>query len=107
MKRNLVSTKPAACAMLAFRSAARLPSKMSQPQFRFLRLKKPSTSLGKLSTSAAAGCSSPRLRTSMKALTAAEMREVDRLTIERHSISGLQLMENAGARVAERVKHFF
>ena len=43
----------------------------------------------------------------MKALTAAEMREVDRLTIERHGISGQQLMENAGAHVAERVKHFF
>lgn len=32
----------------------------------------------------------------MKALTAAEMREVDRLTTERHGISGLQLMETAG-----------
>src|SRR5882762_1447777 len=43
----------------------------------------------------------------MKALTAAEMREVDRLTIERHGISGLQLMENAGGRVADRIKDFF
>jgi hydroxyethylthiazole kinase-like uncharacterized protein yjeF len=36
----------------------------------------------------------------MKALTAAEMREVDRLTIERQNISSLQLMENAGKCVA-------
>ena len=41
----------------------------------------------------------------MKALTAAEMREVDRLTTERHGISGTQLMENAGAAVAESVIH--
>lgn len=34
----------------------------------------------------------------MKALTAAEMREVDRLTTERYSIPGLQLMENAGTQ---------
>src|SRR5579863_1044929 len=39
----------------------------------------------------------------MKALTAAEMREVDRLTIERHGISGLQLMENAGNKAADAV----
>jgi hydroxyethylthiazole kinase-like uncharacterized protein yjeF len=39
----------------------------------------------------------------MKALTAAEMREVDRLTIERHGISGLQLMENAGIHVASYI----
>ncbi|MBV9888101.1 MAG: NAD(P)H-hydrate epimerase, partial [Acidobacteria bacterium] len=32
----------------------------------------------------------------MKALRAAEMREVDRLTTERYGISGLQLMETAG-----------
>jgi hydroxyethylthiazole kinase-like uncharacterized protein yjeF len=37
----------------------------------------------------------------MKALTAAEMREVDRLTIERLGISSLELMEAAGTRVAE------
>src|SRR5258707_11823144 len=43
----------------------------------------------------------------MKALTAAEMREVDRLTIERHGISGLKLMENAGGHVANRIKNFF
>jgi ADP-dependent NAD(P)H-hydrate dehydratase / NAD(P)H-hydrate epimerase len=41
----------------------------------------------------------------MKALTAAEMREVDRLTIERFGISGTQLMENAGRSVAEFVLH--
>src|SRR5215469_13703008 len=34
----------------------------------------------------------------MKALTAAEMREVDRLTTERYGIPSLQLMENAGTR---------
>jgi ADP-dependent NAD(P)H-hydrate dehydratase / NAD(P)H-hydrate epimerase len=37
----------------------------------------------------------------MKALTAAEMQEVDRLTAERFGISGLQLMEVAGKSVAE------
>jgi ADP-dependent NAD(P)H-hydrate dehydratase / NAD(P)H-hydrate epimerase len=37
----------------------------------------------------------------MKVLTAAEMREVDRLTIERLGIPSLQLMETAGTRVAE------
>jgi hydroxyethylthiazole kinase-like uncharacterized protein yjeF len=36
----------------------------------------------------------------MKALTAAEMREVDRLTTERCGISGLQLMETAGTLAA-------
>ena len=41
----------------------------------------------------------------MKALTAAEMREVDRLTTERHGISGTQLMENAGAAAAQAVLH--
>src|SRR6478736_585973 len=41
----------------------------------------------------------------MKALTAAEMREVDRLTTERHGISSSQLMEHAGAAVAESVLH--
>jgi hydroxyethylthiazole kinase-like uncharacterized protein yjeF len=40
----------------------------------------------------------------MKALTASEMREVDRLTTERHGISGAQLMENAGTVVAEVVR---
>jgi ADP-dependent NAD(P)H-hydrate dehydratase / NAD(P)H-hydrate epimerase len=37
----------------------------------------------------------------MKALTAAEMQEVDRLTTERLGVSGLQLMESAGKSVAE------
>jgi ADP-dependent NAD(P)H-hydrate dehydratase / NAD(P)H-hydrate epimerase len=37
----------------------------------------------------------------MKALTAAEMREVDRLTTERFGVSGEQLMEAAGRGVAE------
>ncbi len=37
----------------------------------------------------------------MKALTAAEMREVDRLTSERYGIPSLQLMEAAGSRVAD------
>ena len=36
----------------------------------------------------------------MKALTAAEMREVDRLTTERYGIPSLQLMEAAGKNVA-------
>src|ERR1700687_1357766 len=35
----------------------------------------------------------------MKALTATEMRELDRLTTERYGIPGLQLMENAGKSV--------
>jgi NAD(P)H-hydrate epimerase len=37
----------------------------------------------------------------MKALTAAEMRDVDRLTTERYGVAGVTLMENAGASVAE------
>src|SRR5689334_21729970 len=37
----------------------------------------------------------------MKALTAAEMREVDRLTTERYGIPSLQLMENAGSQFFE------
>jgi hydroxyethylthiazole kinase-like uncharacterized protein yjeF len=37
----------------------------------------------------------------MKALTAAEMREVDRLTTQRLGIPSLQLMETAGTRVAD------
>jgi hydroxyethylthiazole kinase-like uncharacterized protein yjeF len=41
----------------------------------------------------------------MKALTAAEMREVDRLTTERFGISATQLMENAGRSVADFVLH--
>jgi ADP-dependent NAD(P)H-hydrate dehydratase / NAD(P)H-hydrate epimerase len=42
----------------------------------------------------------------MKALTAAEMREVDRLTIERHGISSLQLMETAGTLAANAFAGF-
>src|SRR5947209_7850459 len=42
----------------------------------------------------------------MKILTAAEMREVDRLTIER-GIPGLILMENAGSRVVDFVCETF
>jgi NAD(P)H-hydrate epimerase len=41
----------------------------------------------------------------MKALTAAEMREVDRLTTERFGVASSQLMENAGRAVAEAVFH--
>lgn len=37
----------------------------------------------------------------MKVLTAAEMRDVDRLTSERYAIPSLQLMENAGTRMAD------
>lgn len=36
----------------------------------------------------------------MKVLTAAQMRETDRLTTERYGISSLQLMENAGEAIA-------
>ena len=43
----------------------------------------------------------------MKALTAAEMREVDRLTSERFGVSGRQLMEAAGQQVAEAVRREF
>jgi hydroxyethylthiazole kinase-like uncharacterized protein yjeF len=50
-----------------------------------------------LSSSALSGCSS------MKILTAEEMREVDRLTSIREGISSSTLMENAGASVAQFV----
>src|SRR5271167_4641865 len=43
----------------------------------------------------------------MKALTAAEMREVDRLTTERYGVPGLTLMENAGTSAAEFIRHKF
>jgi NAD(P)H-hydrate epimerase len=39
----------------------------------------------------------------MKALTAAEMRDVDRITSDRYKISGAQLMEAAGQHVADAV----
>lgn len=43
----------------------------------------------------------------MKIVTAAEMREIDRLTTEKYGVSSLTLMENAGAAVAEFAqKHF-
>lgn len=41
----------------------------------------------------------------MKIVTAAEMREIDRLTSERYSVPSLTLMENAGTAVAEFVLH--
>jgi ADP-dependent NAD(P)H-hydrate dehydratase / NAD(P)H-hydrate epimerase len=43
----------------------------------------------------------------MKALTAAEMREVDRLTAERYGIPRLQLMENAGKAVFDHLRSSF
>ncbi len=43
----------------------------------------------------------------MKVLTAAQMREADRLTTERYGISSLQLMENAGAAIAEFLREKF
>jgi ADP-dependent NAD(P)H-hydrate dehydratase / NAD(P)H-hydrate epimerase len=43
----------------------------------------------------------------MKILTAAEMREVDRLTTERYGIPSLTLMENAGHSVAEFIRGRF
>jgi ADP-dependent NAD(P)H-hydrate dehydratase / NAD(P)H-hydrate epimerase len=43
----------------------------------------------------------------MKALTAAEMREVDRLTTERYGTPGITLMENAGRSVAEFIQERF
>src|SRR5713226_8388084 len=39
----------------------------------------------------------------MKALTAAEMREVDAVTTEQFGISGLQLTENAGRKTADAI----
>ncbi|MFZ0638172.1 MAG: NAD(P)H-hydrate dehydratase [Candidatus Acidiferrales bacterium] len=43
----------------------------------------------------------------MKILTVSEMREVDRLTSERHAVSPLTLMENAGSAVARFVAAHF
>ena len=40
-------------------------------------------------------------------LTARQMREADRLTIEEHGVPGLTLMENAGGRVYELLAHHF
>jgi len=42
----------------------------------------------------------------MKALTAAEMREVDRLTTERYGIPSLQLMEAAGTSVCRVIRDY-
>src|SRR5215471_2034882 len=43
----------------------------------------------------------------MKILSAAEMREVDRLTTERYGVPGIQLMENAATSVVEAVERKF
>ena len=43
----------------------------------------------------------------MKIVTAAEMREVDRFTTERHGVPSLTLMENAGRSVAEFIRDRF
>ena len=43
----------------------------------------------------------------MKALTAAQMREADRLTTERFGIPGSELMENAGMAIAEFLRDKF
>src|SRR5260370_12151608 len=43
----------------------------------------------------------------MKVLTAEQMREADRLTTERYGIPSLQLMENAGAAVADYLSDAF
>jgi ADP-dependent NAD(P)H-hydrate dehydratase / NAD(P)H-hydrate epimerase len=43
----------------------------------------------------------------MKILTAAEMKEVDRLTTARYRVASLTLMENAGRRVAEFIQRRF
>ncbi len=39
----------------------------------------------------------------MKIVTAAEMREIDRVTVQQHGVPSIQLMENAGTAVAEFV----
>lgn len=43
----------------------------------------------------------------MKVLTAAQMREADRLTSERYGVSSIQLMENAGAAIADFLREKF
>ena len=43
----------------------------------------------------------------MKILTAAEMKEVDRLTTARYRVPSLTLMENAGRTVAEFIQSRF
>ena len=43
----------------------------------------------------------------MKIVTAAEIREIDRLTTEKFGVPSLTLMENAGAAVAEQVLRFW
>jgi ADP-dependent NAD(P)H-hydrate dehydratase / NAD(P)H-hydrate epimerase len=43
----------------------------------------------------------------MKVVTAAEMREIDRITIEEYGVSGQALMERAGAAVAARAMDVF
>src|SRR5579872_3370530 len=43
----------------------------------------------------------------MKVLTAAQMREADRLTTERYGIPSLQLMENAGIAITEFLREKF
>jgi len=43
----------------------------------------------------------------MKIVTAAEMREIDRLTMEKYAIPGLVLMERAGLSVAQKVRELF
>jgi hydroxyethylthiazole kinase-like uncharacterized protein yjeF len=43
----------------------------------------------------------------VKALTAEQMREIDRVTTERYGIPSLQLMENAGAAVADYLSDAF
>src|SRR5262249_21532845 len=40
----------------------------------------------------------------MKVLTAAQMRDVDRLTSERYGLPGIQLMENAASSVVDAIE---